>query len=145
MGKGFKKETKVIVLAGGCFDVLHPGHITFLEKAKKTGDKLIVLLESDEKVRILKGVNRPVHTQKERARILSALTAVDQIISLPFMKTDQEYDELVKKIKPDIIAVTLKALGNHHKRIAKLVGAKLKYVAVIDKYSTSKILNETVQ
>ena len=140
-----RKKGQTTVLAGGCFDILHPGHVIFLQKAKKAGDKLIVLLESDEKVRILKGVNRPVHTQKERARILSALTVVDQIISLPFMKTDQEYDELVKKIKPDIIAVASKALDNHHKRIAKLVGAKLKYVAVIGKYSTSKILNEIVQ
>lgn len=133
---------KKIVLVGGCFDVLHPGHVIFLEKAKKMGDTLIVLLESDEKVRILKGVNRPVHTQKERARILSALTAVDQIISLPFMKTDQEYDELVKKIKPAIIAVTLKALDSHHKRAAKLAGAKIKYVTnMIGTYSTSSMLN----
>ena len=62
-----------IVLVGGCFDILHLGHVVFLEKAKKEGDVLVVLLESDEKVRFLKGKGRPVHTQSERAEILSAL------------------------------------------------------------------------
>lgn len=132
-----------IVLAGGCFDILHLGHIIFLEKAKKLGDKLVVLLESDKKVKFLKGVNRPIHTQKERYKILKALKFVDNVIMLPFMETEREYDLMIKKIKPDIIAVT-KGYGNikHHKRSAKLTGAKLKYVTrFIGKHSSSRILD----
>lgn len=133
---------KKTVLVGGCFDILHPGHVIFLEKAKSAGHFLIVLLESDEKVRQLKGPKRPVHTQKERAKILQALDCVDRVVCLPFIENDSEYDLIIKKIKPDIIAVS-SGYGNvnHHRRSAKLVGAKLKFVtAKIGNYSSSKIL-----
>ena len=141
--KNFKKQNKTIVLVGGCFDILHPGHVTFLEKAKKVGDCLFVLLESDQKVRRLKGVNRPVHTQSERAKVLSALCAVDHIVMLPYMELDKEYDELVGKIGPDIIAATFKDVNiSKHRRAAKKVGAKLKFVTkMISDHSTSRVLN----
>lgn len=131
------------VLVGGCFDVLHPGHVIFLEKAKKMGDYLIVLLESDEKIKQLKGKSRPFFNQQERAVVLKGLKFVDQIIMLPFIKTNAEYERVIKKLKPDIIAATKGAPDNYHKeRIAKIVGAKLKYVSkIIGNYSTSKILN----
>lgn len=132
-----------VVLVGGCFDVLHPGHVVFLEKAKKAGDKLIVLLESDEKIRKLKGVGRPIHNQKERALVLKALNFVDEVIQLPFIQTEKEYDQIIKKIKPDIIAATFGDSENHHKkRAAELVGAELKYVTkIIGNHSTSRILD----
>ena len=131
------------VLVGGCFDVLHPGHIVFLEKAKKEGDFLIVLLEADEKVKSLKGLKRPVHDQKERAKVLSAIKFVDQVILLPNFKTEKQYDNLVKNIKPNIIAATYGDKNAHHlQRSAKLVGAQFKYVTkVVGHYSTSRILN----
>lgn len=134
---------KKIVLVGGCFDVLHPGHIIFLEKAKKAGDYLVVLLESDQKVRQLKGEKRPVHTQIDRAKILKALRFVDEVVMLPYIKSDQGYDQLIKKIKPDIIATTFKDKNiYHYQRSAKKVGAKLKFVTkIIGEHSTSQILN----
>lgn len=141
--KSFKNSGKKIVLVGGCFDILHPGHVVFLEKAKKAGDILVVLLESDEKVRKLKGNNRPVHSQKERAKVLSALTAVDYVVILPFMESGMFYEEIVRKIQPDIIALT-QGYGDfsYHKKIAKTVGISLKYVTGrIGNHSTSKILN----
>lgn len=137
-----KRKKKTVVLVGGCFDILHPGHVIFLEKAKRLADKLVVFLESDERVRMLKGPNRPVHTQQERVKVLSALRFVDWVISLPFIKDEAQYDRLVAKIKPNIIAVT-KGYENvkYHKRAADLVGAKLRYVTkIVGKYSTSKIL-----
>lgn len=136
-----KKQNKKIVLAGGCFDVLHPGHVVFLEKAKKEGDILVVLLESDEKVRQLKGISRPVHSQKERAKVLSALRSVDCVVMLPFMKKSLDYDELIGKIKPDVIAATFGENNADHQRVARKVGAKLKFVTkIIGNHSTSKIL-----
>lgn len=134
---------KTKVLVGGCFDVLHPGHIIFLEKAKKAGDRLIVLLESDQKVRQLKGKNRPIHTQKERAKILQAIRFVDQVICLPFLADDSEYLKIVKKIKPNIIAATKDYEDvTAHKKTAKLVNANFKYVTgVAGNYSSSKIIN----
>lgn len=130
------------VLVGGCFDVLHPGHVIFLQKAKRCGDRLIVLLESDEKIKKLKGVRRPVYNQKMRALVLKALKSVDRVVLLPFIETPSEYDVIVKKIKPDIIATTLGDPHIHHKkRAAKLVGAKLRYVTkLVGNHSTSKIL-----
>lgn len=137
-----KKAGKRIVLVGGCFDVLHPGHVIFLEKAKQAGDLLIVLLESDEKIKKLKGVNRPVHTQQERGKVLSALQFVDYLVLLPVMKSDTAYDKLIQSIKPDIIAITAGQASQHQKRAAKLTGAELKAVTrLIGQHSTSRILD----
>lgn len=140
--KKLKKAGKSIVLVGGCFDVLHPGHIIFLQKAKNCGDVLVVLLENDQRVKDLKGVGRPVHNQKQRAFTLSALRVVDCVVMLPFMEKAEEYDRIIKKIKPDIVAVTSGDQSNiHKKRSAKIVGAQLKYVTrIIGNHSTSRIL-----
>lgn len=139
--ENLKKQKKSIVLAGGCFDVLHPGHVIFLQKAKKAGDVLVILLESDEKIKKLKGINRPVHNQKDRSLVLSAISCVDYIILLPNLKKRREYDEIILKIKPDIIATTSGINDYHQQRSAKLAGAKLKYVTrIVGQYSTTKIL-----
>lgn len=137
-----KLKHEKVILTGGCFDILHPGHVFFLQKAKEAGDILVVLLESDEKIKKLKGVNRPVHTQKERAQVLSALRYVDYVVMLPFMVMEQDYDQIISKIKPDIIALTKGYKdANHHARSAKQVGAKLKYITkIIGEHSTSRIL-----
>ncbi len=137
-------KSKKVVLAGGCFDVLHPGHIIFLEKAKRAGDSLVVLLENDQRVKELKGVDRPIHTQKERAQILQALKAVDYVISLPYLTDEKEYDRIIQEIRPDIIAVTFgDANVYHHQRVAKKMGVRLKYVTkMVGNYSTSKILKK---
>lgn len=129
-----------MVLVGGCFDILHPGHVIFLEKAKKQGDVLIVLLESDQKIKMLKGDNRPVHNQNERAKILSSIRFVDFVVMLPFIQSEHDYDQVVGKIKPDVIATTKSISDHHHKRSAQKVGAKLKYVTdIIGDYSTTRI------
>jgi rfaE bifunctional protein nucleotidyltransferase chain/domain len=131
-----------VVLVGGCFDILHLGHITFLKKAKNLGEKLVVLLESDQNIQKNKGNNRPINNQENRAKILESLRMVDQVVKLPEMKTDQDYLKIIKKIKPTIIAVT----QNDHNLInkenqAKLVGAKLVEVTeLIPHQSTSRII-----
>lgn len=146
LSKSLKVEGKKIVLAGGCFDILHPGHVIFLEKAKEIGDILIIFLESDQKVKELKGKSRPVYKQQERAKVLSALRVVDYVVMLPYMKLESEYDELVRRVNPQVIAVTSKDETFHHQRAAKFVGAKFQVVSEeVEDYSTSKIfkfLNE---
>lgn len=136
-----KKQGK-IVLVGGCFDVLHPGHIVFLQKAKEAGRYLVILLESDGKIKKLKGESRPVHNQEERALILSAISAVDFVVLLPDIESDTDYDVVVSLIKPDIIATTFGDKGIDHKnRAAGLIGAEVKYVTkMVGSYSTTKIL-----
>ena len=137
-----KKDNKKIVLVGGCFDVLHVGHIIFLEKAKKLGEKLVVLLESDENIKKNKGKNRPINSQKNRAKVLSSLKMVDNVIKLPVMKNDDDYLNLVKKIKPQIIAVSEGDKNIVQKREqARLVGAKLvKVTNLVKQHSTTKII-----
>ncbi len=132
---------KKTVLVGGCFDVLHPGHIVFLEKAQQVADCLIILLESDQRIKQLKGVNRPVHNQADRAQVLSSLRSVDEVLLLNDQLTNQEYEQLIRILNPQVIALTRGVEDEHHKRIAQLVGAKLEYVTdLIGDYSTTKIL-----
>ncbi len=137
----FPRENKgKIVLTGGCFDILHIGHVRFLSEAKRMGDYLVVLLESDKRVKRLKGKNRPVFIQEERAEMLSALESVDLIVLLPMIEKDSDYLNLVMKIKPDIIAVTENdPLLEKKRNQAKEVGGKLKIISLAKTFSTSKL------
>jgi rfaE bifunctional protein nucleotidyltransferase chain/domain len=135
-----RKNEGKIVLTGGCFDILHIGHVRFLSEAKRMGDYLVVLLESDKKVKELKGEKRPVFIQKERAEMLSALESVDLIVLLPTLEKDSDYFNLVMKIKPDIIAVTENDPLTEKKRSqAKRIGGELKVVSFKETVSTSTL------
>ena len=141
-GERLSSDGKRIVLAGGCFDILHVGHIIFLEKAKAAGDALFVFLEADSRIKNIKGENRPFNTQGDRAKILAALVSVDAIIKLPPDLTDQGYDYIVAKIKPDVLAATKGDPNRAHKeRQAKMIDARVIEVtdAISDK-STSRLI-----
>ena len=142
LGETLKNEGKKAVLVGGCFDILHIGHISLLENAKKMGDSLILLLESDASITRHKGNDRPLHTQMQRATVLAALRFVDYIILLPDHMTNDAYDHLVKALQPDIIATTENDSGlSHKKRQAEMVGAQLITVTkLIQNISTSRIV-----
>ncbi len=138
---------KKLVLAGGCFDILHVGHIAFLEKAKEQGDLLCILLESDESIRKSKGEKRPVNTQKDRAKLLSALEMVDTIIELEPNMSNADYDALVFALKPAIIATTKGDKNRIHKeRQANNINAQvIDVVDNVENQSTThvfKILQE---
>lgn len=131
------------VLVGGCFDIIHYGHVRFLTEAKKQGDYLIVALESDENVRKYKGENRPIHSQTERAEMLRSLRVVDEVLLLPPLTGDANYFELVERIKPDVIAVTQHdpQLKNKKKQ-AKEVGAKVITVTPrLEPHSSSRLVS----
>lgn len=141
ISKELKKQKKIVVVAGGCFDIVHVGHIKFLEKAKKQGDFLFILLEDDNNVRKLKGNNRPINNQKDRAQILSALSCVDYVVLLNEMKNNKDYDDLIFKINPNIITTTKDdPQAVHNKRQAKKINAKISYVINrIENKSTSRL------
>ena len=141
LSQKLRSQGKKIVLVGGCFDILHIGHVKFLEKAKQQGDILFVLLENDYNVRKLKGRNRPINTQKNRAMVLSALTSVDYVVQLPNLKNDTDYDKVVSQIRPSIIATTTKDPNIVHKiRQANQVKAKVVYVLQkISNQSTTRL------
>lgn len=94
-----KKEGKKVVFTNGCFDILHRGHIEYLEEAKKLGDILIVGLNSDESVKKIKGGKRPIVPEDDRAFVLSALGCVDYVCIF----NQETPEELIKKIVPDVL------------------------------------------
>jgi D-beta-D-heptose 7-phosphate kinase / D-beta-D-heptose 1-phosphate adenosyltransferase len=134
-----KKNRRVLV--GGCFDIIHLGHVEFLNKAKEMGDELWVMLESDVTVKKLKGENRPINSQQDRAEVLINLRAVDYVVMLSEMKTGENYDEVLKILRPDIIAATEGDQIKDRKTIqAKMVEAELRVIPNIEGKSTSKII-----
>lgn len=134
-----RSAKKKIVLVGGCFDILHPGHITYLTNSKKLGDYLVVLLESDESVKKAKKVL--IQPQEDRQAILSNLEMVDLVIPLRGILDDKDYYMIVKMIKPDIIAITENdAQLANKKRQANEFGADLITATKrIKKYSSSEL------
>src|SRR5512136_2004462 len=88
-----------VVFTNGCFDVLHPGHVDFLERARALGDRLVVGLNSDGSVRALKGPGRPIYRQADRALMLKALRSVDEVIIFD----EPTPARLVEQVSPDIL------------------------------------------
>ena len=132
---------KNVVLVGGCFDILHYGHIQFLKNAKSLGDYLVVALEADINIRRMKGEKRPIFGQDERREMLLALRFVDEVIILKDEMNDQDYMDLVDKEEPCTIAVTEGDPIVEKKRMqAESVGAKLVEIPRLAVPSTSQIL-----
>lgn len=137
-----RKQNRTIVVVGGCFDLLHQGHIAFLNAAKNYGDVLFIFLESDESVKMRKGDKRPKENQLTRATKLLALRSVDIVLLLQGILTDDDYEKLVTSIKPAIIATTKgDPFRLYKERQAKKIGANV--VDVIERipdYSTTNLL-----
>ncbi len=95
-----RKAGRKVVLANGCFDLLHAGHIRYLEGAKAQGDILVLAVNSDESVRQLKGDGRPIQSEAERTEILASLECVDYVLVFG----DATVDGLLKDLKPDVHA-----------------------------------------
>jgi len=135
-----KRNGKKVVFTNGCFDLLHPGHIRSLEKARALGDVLIVGINSDESVRTLKGEGRPVIPEQERAEILASLECVDAVLI---------FDELtpqnvVARLVPDVLVKGGDWPGNQivGREEVEAAGGKVVLVDVVQGYSTTDILKK---
>ncbi len=95
-----RKEGKTVVLANGCFDVLHAGHIRYLQAARREGDLLVVAVNSDTSVRMLKALGRPILTQSDRAELVAALKAVDFVVIFD----EADVRPLLRELHPDVHA-----------------------------------------
>lgn len=94
-----RSEGQRLVFTNGCFDLLHPGHVRYLREARSLGDALVVALNSDRSVRVLKGEGRPILSEQERAEVVAALQAVDYVIIF-----DEETPrELIAELLPDVL------------------------------------------
>ncbi|MBI4971877.1 MAG: D-glycero-beta-D-manno-heptose 1-phosphate adenylyltransferase [Candidatus Omnitrophica bacterium] len=95
----WKRQSKKVVFTNGCFDVLHFGHVSYLRKAKAAGDVLILGLNNDASVRKIKGPDRPVNSEKDRAEVISELVSVDAVI----LFGEDTPEKLICALKPDVL------------------------------------------
>ena len=138
----FRKENtdKKIVFTNGCFDILHVGHIRYMQEAAELGDILVVGLNSDDSVRRLKGPERPINNQNDRAEMLAALEFVDYVA---VFDDDTPY-ELIKKIQPDVLVKG----GDYNpdnvvgKDIVEARGGELRLLNFVEGKSTTNIINK---
>lgn len=134
--KMWKGDNKKVVFTNGCFDILHIGHITYLEKAKKMGDYLIVALNSDESIQRLKGENRPINNENNRMKLIASLSFVDAVI---LFRDDTPID-LITKIRPNLLVKG----GDYHEQsiIGKDYADSIRTLPYIEGQSTTIVLNK---
>jgi len=131
-----KKQNKKIVFTNGCFDILHKGHVQYLDKAKSFGDVLILGLNSDASVSALKGPNRPINSEDDRAYILAALESVDYVVKF----TDDTPLSLIEIVKPDVLVKGGDYEGK--KVVGSEIAGELKLVQFVDGKSTTKTIEK---
>jgi D-beta-D-heptose 7-phosphate kinase/D-beta-D-heptose 1-phosphate adenosyltransferase len=138
-----KSTEKKIVFTNGCFDIIHGGHIEFLQQAKALGDILVVGLNSDKSVKKLKGENRPIKTERERANILAALKYIDYITL--FEETTPE--KIIQEIRPDILVkgADYKIDEVVGREIVEGYGAKVELLPIVEGHSTTKTLEKILE
>ena len=136
----FRRQGKKIVFTNGCFDILHAGHVRYLTAAKSFGDILIVGLNTDASVKKLKGDNRPVNNELDRAEVLLGLKAVDDVVFFG----EQTAENLIAEIKPDIYVkggdYTLETLPEA--KIVQSYGGKVEFVQLVAGRSTTNIIKK---
>ncbi|MFW5431485.1 MAG: D-glycero-beta-D-manno-heptose-7-phosphate kinase [Methylophilaceae bacterium] len=138
--ENWKNTKQKIVFTNGCFDLLHAGHVTYLEAAKQRGDKLILGLNTDRSVSAIKGPTRPVVNESDRARILAALASVDAVI---LFDEDTPLD-IINKIRPNVIAkgsdyTTDQVVGGKE---VESWGGKIALIDLVEGRSTSNIIEK---
>ena len=136
LSKELKARGKKIIFTNGCFDILHIGHVRYLETAKNYGDILILGLNSDRSVTSIKGKGRPINIQLDRAYMLAALEAVDYVV---VFDEDTPYD-LIKAVKPDVLVKGSDYEGK--KVVGQDIADELKLVEFVDGKSTTKTIEK---
>lgn len=135
----WRREGKIVVFTNGCYDVLHPGHIRLLERAKSLGDVLVLALNTDASVRRLKGPTRPLIGEQERAELAAALAAVDVVT---FFDEDTP-TELIAAVLPDVL---VKGADWSHfiagREEVERAGGKVLALPLEPGYSTTGIVDE---
>lgn len=134
-----KSDIKKVIFGCGCFDIIHVGHVRYLEKAKKLGDMLIIALNNDDSVRKLKGANMPVTNESERAEILSAIEYVDYLLIFPEIRVSR----YLKSLKPHIFCkgndYTIETISEEEKDAVRSYGGEIVIVPTYVKSSSDLI------
>lgn len=142
LASSLRAKKKRIVFTNGCFDIIHAGHIKYLERAKALGDILIVGVNSDSSVRMIKGPSRPVVKQGERAAIVAALKPVDYVSIF----NDATPIKLIKAIRPDVLVKGADWRLNNivGGDFVKSYGGKVRAVSLVKGRSTSNLIRKIV-
>lgn len=135
-----KRAGKRIVSTSGCFDLLHAGHVRYLSEAKEAGDVLIVMLNSDVSVRALKGTERPIVPQEERAAVIAGLGCVDYVICFDALTPCG----LIRALQPDVVVKGGDYAGVHIPEMdeTKKYGGRVAYVSMTPGCSSTSIIEK---
>ena len=135
-----QKSGKTIVATNGCFDILHVGHVRYLQKTKTFADYSIVLLNSDKSVRSIKGEGRPINNENDRAEILCALNCVDYVV----LFDEDSPRRLLDEIKPDVYTkgadYTMETLPEADIMVKN--GTKVEFISFVEGKSTTKTIEK---
>jgi D-beta-D-heptose 7-phosphate kinase/D-beta-D-heptose 1-phosphate adenosyltransferase len=137
--EAYRRKGLRIVLTNGCFDILHPGHITYLQQAKAQGDVLIVGVNSDDSIRRLKGPDRPINSLEDRLKVLAALSCIDHLVAF----AEETPHRLIEAVEPDVFVKggdytreTLPEAG-----LVEQLGGSVKILPFVDGRSTTGIIS----
>ncbi len=135
-----QQEGKTYVVTNGCFDILHVGHVRYLQKTKEFADYLIVMLNSDKSVKSIKGDDRPINCEEDRAEILSALSCVDYVV----LFEEKSPAKLLEDIKPDVYTkgadYTLETLPE--REIVLKNNIKVEFIEFVQGKSTTNVIKK---
>ena len=138
----FRKQGRKLVLTNGCFDLLHAGHVHYLQAARALGDALAVAINGDDSVRALKGEGRPLNTESDRAEIVAALECVDYAVIFP----DVRVTRLIEKVRPSIYVkggdYTPATLHPEEQMALEKVGAEIRILPFEPGHSTSGLIEK---
>ena len=139
---GLRRKSQRLVVTNGCFDVLHSGHVTYLEAARHQGDALLVGVNSDAAVRELKGPNRPVNSENDRAIVVAALQCVDAV----FIFRERDAVKFLQTVQPEIYVkggdYTIDTINQDERRLIESSGGKIVLLAHVPGKSTTALLQK---
>lgn len=135
-----RRKGKIVVLANGCFDVLHAGHVRYLQAARREGDLLVVAVNSDSSVRKLKGPGRPILTESDRAELVAALGAVDFVVIFD----ESDVRPLLRELRPNVHAkgtdYTLESVPERDE--SERLGIRIAIVGDAKRHSTRNLIEQ---
>lgn len=135
-----RAQGRKLVLTNGCFDLLHAGHIRYLQAARALGDALAVALNGDDSVRSLKGAARPLNSERDRAEVVAALACVDYAVIFPEMRVTH----LIEKVRPSIYVkggdYTPATLDSEERAALEKIGAEIRILPFEPGHSTSRLI-----
>lgn len=140
-----RRDGKKLVVTNGCFDLLHVGHVTYLEAARSLGDALLIGINGDGSVQQLKGPGRPLNGESDRARVLAALACVDGVCIFP----EKRATRFLEETRPDVYVkggdYTLETMDQDERRAVESAGGRVQFLPFVAGKSTTALVERMLQ